>query len=178
MHAFKQFNVMPNFKLRPFDLLLIVAILVIVAGLPLFGSSIDVYLFDTYFVPSMKFLTWILFFSMVIPWLIYSLTKHFSLLKFLVWIHVFLSIICAIFILVIPYFFQFSDVGVAGAPRRYIDYDSFSDYQTLGNMAPAIKIMVVLELIAQSVFIVNIIIGVVTFLSAKKKLQDKSVEEL
>jgi heme/copper-type cytochrome/quinol oxidase subunit 1 len=161
---------MPKFKIRPYNLLVIGSIAVFFAGQPQFGFPIDLFLCNTYFILEISFLTWLFIFTMLVCWVIYSFTKRFVLSGFLVWAHILLTVILSTAILMSPYFFQFSDVGVAGAPRRYFDYGSFSNYQILGNMALVTSIMVILLLLAQLVFIFNITPGLFTTWWAGKNI--------
>ena len=159
---------MQKFKIRPHDVFLVAPVLVYLTGSPLFGFDIDTSLFDTYFIVSVKFLTWLIILGMALYWAVYSLAQRLALSKILAWAHCLLTVILSVLILMIPYFFRFSDVGLAGAPRRYYDYDRFSNYQKFENMASTYKTIVLSILLVQLIFIMNIVISAVQSFSKSR----------
>jgi len=148
-----------KFKERPYNLLLLTAILLFIAGLFSGNFPIDILLHDTYFVLPITYLLWFPSFVLAFFWLLYLLTKRFLFSKVLMWTHITLTIICSVFIHVIPYLSVYSSAGLAGAPRRYYDNDISNKYRVFNNMNTIILLTLIVLLLGQLIYFVNLIIG-------------------
>ena len=72
-------------------------------------------------------------------------------------IHIIVTLITVFTLLFIPHFYN---SGFAGMPRRYFDYSNLNSGQHYFDKQFMIAGIVILFLLAQIIFIVNIIIGI------------------
>src|SRR5690242_8828642 len=110
-----------KFKERPYNFLLLTAILLFIASIFNFNVPIDIHLHNTYFIFPLKLLIWLPTIILILFWLLYLLTKRFLFSKALTWTHVILTIICSILLLILPFILTYPFAGM-DAPRRYYDY--------------------------------------------------------
>jgi cytochrome c oxidase subunit I len=146
-----------KFKQRPHNLLLLTAILLFIAALSGFNSGFDIYFHGTYYVVSS---IWPLTIILISFWLVYWFTSHILFSKALTWTHIILMIICSMLLVIIPLIFTYSYAGIAGAPRRYYDYSSFNGFKINENLTPKILITIFILLLGQTIFVLNLIVGI------------------
>ena len=146
-------------KQRPYNLLLLAAILFFVAGLFSFNSAISIHIYDTYFISPLSYFIWTPSIVLLFFWLIYLTTKNILFSKRLMWIHVFLTILACIFILTFPYFLTNSYAGLAGMPRRYFDIGQSKTYQFFGELGKTGVVLVVILALGQLTFLANFFLG-------------------
>jgi len=149
-----------KFKEKPYNLLLLTAILLFIAGLFSGNFPIDILLHDTYFVLPITYLLWFPSLVLAFFWLLYLLTKRFLFSKVLTWTHIILTITCSVFIHVIPYLSAYSSAGLAGAPRRYYDNGIFNKYKVFSNMNTIILLTFLILVLGQLIYFINLIIGI------------------
>lgn len=114
-------------------------------------ATIDIPVHDTYFVISVGHISWgvslVYFFWSVFYFLV---GFYRSLNPKLIWIHFVLTILSIVFML-----YPMSLVGLARAPRRYYDSNSFLDY--VFDLNFIVSIFVILFIIAQLLPIIALI---------------------
>src|SRR5687767_13087330 len=111
-----------NFKERPYNLLLLTSLGILIASFFAFGRTFDIHLHDTYFIIAIAPLFWVTVFLLLIIWSLYLLTKQFLFSKILTWIHIILTVATSVFLVGISFYSNDSYKGLAGMPRRYFDY--------------------------------------------------------
>ncbi len=119
------------------------------------NSTIDLQLNDTYFVIAHFHI--IVLFSLIFGFyaIVYFVTPKLikrKLNETLGKIHFWLTTI-GIFFLIYPIY----DIGAAGVPRRYYDVEQLDAYKQFGNTNLVITIIVILLLLPQVIFLINLI---------------------
>lgn len=153
---FKRHSVL---KQRPYNLLLLIAILLFIAGLFSFNTLIDIHLHDTYVVFPLSFLVWLPAIILFVFWFIYLVTKQFLFSKKLMWTHIILTIITSLSLLTLPYLTTYSSEGVPGMPRRYYDYGEFNRLKIWSNLTNLAVITFVILLLGQLTYFINLFVG-------------------
>jgi cytochrome c oxidase subunit 1 len=118
---------------RPYNLLLISAILFFITGLLSFNTSMDIHFHDTYIIFSSTYFLWILAIMLFLFWMLYMATKSFLYSKKLSWTHICFTILSSLFLFVLPIFIPNSYNGLAGMPRRYYDFSSRESFYMFGR---------------------------------------------
>lgn len=85
--------VMFSFFLKPYNLLLVAAFVLLTAVVATFGKSLDIHIHDTYIVTSYSFILIPITIFMVILWLVYKKTDPFMYSRLLSWISVLLILV-------------------------------------------------------------------------------------
>lgn len=147
-------DIMLKLKQQPYNLLLIVALLLFIAALLSFNFPIDLHFHDTYFVLPITYLIWLPGLLLFLFWLIYLFTKHFLFSKALMWIHILLSILCSVFILALTYISTYSFAGTE-VPKYYYDDGTF------GNLSKVTVIAFLILFLGQFTYFINLCAGVI-----------------
>ena len=152
-------------KSKPYYLFAIAAVLIFIEGLFLRHSILDIHLSDTYFVFSNKHFAWLLLVALAGFFLLYLATDGALFSKKLTWIHVIITVLGFLLLAILPFHNIFSYEGLAGMPRRYIDYGS--DFRNgyhhflLLFTAKMPGISVFIFLLAQVLYVVNLVMGLI-----------------
>jgi hypothetical protein len=149
-----------NFKERPYYLLLVTAIILVIAGIFNFNYPMYIYVSNPYIFP-LPILRWLPLFLLNLFWILYSLTYCFLISKTMTWIHIILTALLSLFILTIPYLSLYL-WEEAGAPRRYFDYLDLKSFMLYDNPTKAIIISFSILLLGQFIYFLNLIIGLYT----------------
>ena len=158
-----------SFKKYPYNLLLLLAILILVTSFFISTEgAIDLHLHDTYFIISKVYLFWLVSGVLIVFWVLNSITKRFLFSKILTSIHlalIGLSAICLIGLLLYAhYYYQ----GLAGMPRRYYDYSRWEDkWAIYDNFTKASVITLVSMLLGIAVYFMHLVMGEFKFLKRK-----------
>ena len=139
-------------KQQPYNLLLIVSIVLVVSTFFHFNSKIDYHLHDTYYIFPIKILIWIIvsFFSLL--WLLYRLIEKIIYSKTLVWVHIIVTILCFILIALLSF------ITDNYQPSTY-SYTDFDDFIFTGPYKVISFISIVL-IVFQFVFIINLLLSI------------------
>lgn len=148
-----------NFKERPYNVLLLAAILILIASFFTSVQTIDIYIYDTIFVITIKHLFWIIITLLLMLWALYSLTKRFLFSKLLIWIHVMLSIIISLYLVSALFFAQNSNKGLAGIPRRYYDNETWIMIKYYSNLTEGVALALFILIAGVLIYIINLIVG-------------------
>jgi cytochrome c oxidase subunit 1 len=146
-------------KKQPYQLFILAAIILFIAGLFSFNAALDIHMHGTYYVFSLTYFIWAFAFILFIFWLLYLATKNILFSKSLSWTHIILTIIGCVFILTIPFFTTNSYEGLAGMPRRYFDIGQSKTYKINSNLTKTEVILVFLLVAGQVTFLLNFVIG-------------------
>ncbi|MFT3704904.1 MAG: hypothetical protein QM802_21235 [Agriterribacter sp.] len=150
----------------PHHLLLLIAILTYIAGLFQNEHTFDLHVSDTYYVIGRNLLVPLLLAIPLMFWLIYIITWKYLFSKKRSWIHVFPTIASILFIVS---FFLFPGKyynSLSDAPGRYYNYNDWYGER----ISPGIKLLIVsivLLIIAQGVFLVNLSRGIYRYSHSK-----------
>ena len=154
-----------KFKERPYNLLLLTAVIVSTASFFVFNKAFDFHVRDTYFVVTLSYLFWAVCLLLLLFWTVYLLTKRLLFSVILTWAHVIATTSSLIIILIVSLLGTNSYNGLAGMPRRYYDYDSWNTFILYNYQAKGILIAFLLILVGQLAYVINLIIGIVKRLS-------------
>ncbi|PVD49374.1 hypothetical protein DC498_25390 [Terrimonas sp.] len=138
----------------PFHLFLLIAILLFVFSFITWGESIDLHLHDTYFVISTIFFIWALGIAFLLVWAIYMLTSKILWKRFLTWVHVLVTIFILIALLAANFW---HDKLIPPIKRDFVSFETFQS-----DTEREVKIflpLVVLFLVGQLAFLINILVG-------------------
>lgn len=162
-----------NFKERPHNLLLTTAIIVFITGQILSGNlatdirshDVFIYIHDTYYDFSIKYLLLLPTIILVFCWVLYLFTKDFLYSKIITWIHIILTIVCAICTYFFYYYEAFSLSRISNSPDGNHD-GLLLNYTTFKSMNTIILYVFMIFTVAQLLYFVNLLVGVYK----KKKL--------
>ena len=150
---------------KPYQLLLpIFALLLLLSLFQPGGATIDLHLYDTYFVIAISFILMTFAGFIILLWGIYELTNKFLLSIIITWIHVAITIFAVVTLVAIPFW---DGMRLYPRPRRYVDYSEFDSFQWLNSFIAAVAMAF---LFAQLLFIVNLLGGLI------RKLLDRRVK--
>lgn len=140
---------------RPFQLLLAFAILLILSSFLAGRGTLDIHLSDTYYVFDGVFIIRAMAMLLLLDWLLYRFTYKFLFSRALIWVHVLITIALVIVVVV----FLFSEGRPH--PRRYFDYN-YTDISDVSgkNVINFIPGFIILLLLAQLLYIINLLLGV------------------
>lgn len=148
-----------NFKERPYNLLLLTAIVILIASFFVSHEKVDFHLHDTYFIIALAHLFWGTSGLLLILWTLYIFTQRFLFFKFLMWTHVILTIITLVLLVAISFYSNHYYEGLAGMPRRYYDYGSWDTFLLYNNLTKAVLITFLIIGLGLLAFIINLIFG-------------------
>ena len=113
-------------------------------------STVDVHVHDTYIVIArFPFPEFLLMIMLVFTWAYYFLEKYGYVNRFLGRLHFWATFLGLGYFVWPPHHYE----GMAGMPRRYIDYSSYTNFDHFGKMNETITIILLATLIMQIVFI-------------------------
>jgi hypothetical protein len=139
---------------RPFNLLALAAIILTLAAFTVSQNSIDLHLHDTYFVINLQFIFWVITALLLLSWVIYKLTFRILYSSLLSWLHIGFTLASLTCIIVL----SLSNVSVAS--RRRNDFNSWEAIRSTDNTHAVISLCAAVLLLAQMIFIINIVFGI------------------
>jgi cytochrome c oxidase subunit I len=148
-----------QFKKRPYNLLLLTAVIILIASFFTFNHTIDIHFNDTYFIIATKLSFWIIIILLLIFWILYLLAKSILFSKVLTWINVILLVVTSIFFVAICFYSNYFYVGLAGMPRRYYDYNSWNTLTFYNNLTKGVLVTILLDILGLIIFIINLVLG-------------------
>jgi cell division protein FtsW (lipid II flippase) len=133
---------------RPYNLFLPVALLFIILVFFISTPTVDFHVYDTMFVVAGSSVIWLVAAFLALFWVLYRLTYHLLYSSLLTWLHVLFTIIAlvAVFTLI-----KLQPSHTEG----WAYYEQFTGYEK------RIAITVLLALITQLVYPVNLVIGII-----------------
>lgn len=144
-------------KTRPYNLLIIAAIILLVASFFTLNETLDIHLYDTYYIIPTAYASWAIVLFLLMLWVVYLFTNRWLFSKTLVWLHVVLTVVTSLFMFI--YVFNFRELGgMAGMPRRYMDY---SDWDIFWQYQRSIIVSVILLAFGLVLHILNLLIGLI-----------------
>jgi len=145
-----------NFKQKPYQLLLIAAVLLFICGLLAIKGPFGFRFYDIYFIFPLTFLFWIPSATLFAFWILYLSTNRFLFSKKLMWAHILLTILTCLCLLTFPHF---SSYYGSIKMRRYLDVgqsNTFIIIDYLKNIA--VKTLPII-ILAQLTFLTNLVAG-------------------
>jgi hypothetical protein len=142
---------------HPYHLLLLAAVAIAIVGLLSGNATVDIHLHDTYFVlPSVAFI-WFSVAALLLFWILYMFTKNVLYSLRLSRIHIFLSILSAVFIAILPYLLT---LIVKEYSELY--YQNFLDRAAgIGDRIRLYSIAALIMILAgQSILLINLVLGI------------------
>ena len=132
----------------------------IIIGTLTYKSTIDIHLYDTYYILPLTVLTWVPTLILVLSWLAYLATKSYLQSKRLTWTHVILTILISLLIVASPYLSGYSNAGGAGAPRRYYDHGALNRLHIFYNLSDIIVLLAMALFLGQILYFINLGTGI------------------
>ena len=134
-------------------MLLLTAIIMLIASAFSLNETMDIHLYDTYYVVSAAYAFWSIAVLLMILWLVYLFTNRFLFSRMLMWLHVVLTVVISVFLAI----FIANFGKLAGMPRRYIDdgFNAFAQFQQ------SILVSVFLLVLGMALYVINLLIGLV-----------------
>ncbi|WP_184549190.1 hypothetical protein [Mucilaginibacter sp. FT3.2] len=147
----------PVFLNKPYNLFAIVALLFTVISFIPSNDSIDINLHDTYFVISTGALLRLLGCVCLLFWMVYLIFRKLVLSLILTWLHLLLTIIPLAYFVILSVY----HLALQGAPKRYYSVGQFENSRSSFIGDASCFVIIVLFLLGQVFFIVNLILGMV-----------------
>jgi cytochrome c oxidase subunit 1 len=160
---------MLQIKLRPYNLLLLTGIVLLLTSFFVLkrDSAVDIHFHDTYYIIAHAHFFCLLGIISLFIWTLYLATKKMLYSKALTWTHVILTVLSVASVILI---LSFASNHFDATPQRYYDYNSWDLFKASQKYNTAIAIVIVILLIGQVVFIVNIIAGLFKRKTFKKHI--------
>jgi len=146
---------------RPYHLLLVTALALLIGSFIDWDQTIDIHLHDTYYVLPAPFMYWQGVIIAVLLWVVYHLTHGILLNKALTWVHIIVTLISPFLIRI--WYDRFFETYSA-MPTYYIEGSSYA-----GASANYTIIILTIFMIAQGLFLVNLMGGGVRALLRKQQ---------
>ncbi len=143
---------------RPYNLFLLTALGLFLAGLFSFNSLVNIFFQRKYHLFYFTYYVWIFAALLFVFWLLYLLTKHFLFSKVLSWTHIFLTLISCLTFFVFSLLFKRLSSGLAGMPRYYYDTNK-TVYEVYLFWTRTAVIIGLLFIIGQLTYLTNLFIG-------------------
>ena len=147
---------MYNFKKRQYNLLLIAAIPPSVLAIIIFDSPIHFELFGKLYSVLLANLLWLISINLLLSWLLYMVTNRMLFSTLLIKFHIIFTVSLSLILMVTPFIFTYSS-----PPRSYYDYGDFVNrFKIFNDMSPVISVMLVLLILGQLTFLINLYVGI------------------
>lgn len=137
---------------KPYNLLIITALLFFIVSFVVKNQSLDVHIYDTYYVIDFAFVFRTLTVILFIYWLLYNTTKRFLFSSFLSWAHIVATILTAILVVTFSLWGGFAYKSAQEGFR-------FSDYEKYRSINTTIASLILALLFTQFTYFLNLIIG-------------------
>lgn len=138
---------------RPYNLFLVIAILLVVTSLIERNQQMDIHLHDTYIVFSMLHFYWACLLLIMILWGLYFILRKLKLIQFLTWLHV-ITTSFFFLVLMIGYLWQPNCVWPPETPPN--PYYLFLEEQ---REIPVVVVITLVFIFGQLCLILNILYG-------------------
>jgi hypothetical protein len=135
---------------KPYHLLLLAGLSLLVCALFSTNESINVHVHDTYVVMTHSFFYGTFAVLSFLFWSIYILTRRLLLSNLLTWLHVVLTLLAMALFICIPLF---------SYPRRYVDVTPWSGFNEFHRTNEIVVGSTIIFTVAQLMLVVNIVGG-------------------
>lgn len=154
-----------NLVKRPYHLLSLTAILVLIASFFAADRTLDLHMNDTYFVIAVTHVCWAVIILLFFFWILYLLTKPLLFSRVLTWTHILLTAAGSLVLLIIAFYAdRYYREGFAGMPRRYYDYsnlEAFISYISYDQLARSVLIVILLFVSGIIAYLANLTTGII-----------------
>lgn len=149
---------------RPYHLLLLTALILVVVSFFVLERSISVIIHvqDSYYVIAYLHIYWVLAILLFFEWILYALTTRAVYSMLLSRIHILITIVCCLSLAILLYY-----VDDASGPtaRRYFDFGSWVSFENFTGLMKVFAIVLLVLIIVQILFVVNVMVGIFRKLS-------------
>ena len=151
---------MKQILLRPYNFLVVFAILIVLLSFFISSNTIDFHFHDTLFVLATSHLFWLLAIMILVFAFIYRATNKLLLSNKLTWIHIITTLFSVVIIISYPIYYS---------PSMFIEIDAWQSFNRINTINNLLTWFAVLFLLAQLLLLINIIAGFI------KKLRTKPI---
>jgi heme/copper-type cytochrome/quinol oxidase subunit 1 len=141
-------------KSKPYNLVGLMALLLLIVSLFSSNGAIDFNLHDTYFVIAGVNICLIIAGFLLIIWVIYIVSYRLLLSIVLTWVHVVATVLAGIMYLK----YYLLSVSIDGIPRRYY---AFTDFNAVKPIYVLLVVSAVIFITGQFIFLVNLLGGLI-----------------
>ena len=156
-----------NLRQRPYELLGLSGLFLFFLSLVPSSQGIDINLHDTYFVIGITTFYSVFAAMFLFIWLIYLLVNRIMMSNTLTWIHV---ITCLLPIILFFIMQIQAKVVLNGIPRKYYSFNEFEKMKPAYNWVIGYVIGFALILIGQLIFLINLICGIIKYITKKRQI--------
>lgn len=150
-----------NFKDRPYNLLLLTALIILIVTFFSSGQTMDIHLHDTMFVIAIEHFFKALIILLLLFWTLHFATSRFLFSKALIWIHVIVSSACSLFLALATLYVTDNPNGLSGIPRRYIDNEDWQMARYHDYLDEGLTLAVLLLIAGFLIYFINLIMGLI-----------------
>ncbi|MEO7313717.1 MAG: hypothetical protein ABIW47_00920 [Ginsengibacter sp.] len=155
-----------HLKKRPYHLLLLTAILILIASFFALNKSLDIHLHDTYFIIALPHIFRGTTIMLLVLWMLYLLTQSILFSKILTWSHTILLVLTSISLVAISFYSNYQ--GLAGTPGQYYDYGNLETILQSGYVSKWIVIIILVMVLGIFMYFTNLVIGIFKMLNRRK----------
>lgn len=149
-----------HIKKRPYNLILLTAILILIASFFTSDETVDFHLNDTYFIIPSQYLFWATTGLLMVLWIMYIVTHRFLFSKVLTWVHVIMTTLALVLLIGSSVYFNNYYEGLAGMPRHYYDYNNWNGIVLNNNLTNVVLTTFLIMSLGFFAFLINLIVGV------------------
>jgi hypothetical protein len=150
-----------NIVKRPFSLFFIATVVVFLFGILNNAKLMDVHIHDTYIVfPSFYFYSLVAVIFLLFGFF-YWMTQRVLFSKALTWAHIVTTLLFTFSVLLFAY-------RMNAAPKEKLDFSSWTAYTNQSRVLSALMLVLILT---QLLFLVNVIAGVIKWLNRKRLIE-------
>ena len=145
-----------HFRERPFNLLLMAALFILVTSFFVSGQTLNIHLHDTYYIIETALLFRVVVVLLLIFWLLHLLTRRLLFSGFLVWVQVILIMASSVLLVSITVYSNSYNKGLAGMPRYYSDQGIWGALRLYSNFQKGVMIAFLLMSLGLFTYLVNL----------------------
>lgn len=161
-----------NLKARPYNLLGIAGLMTgLMSFLPIHQETLEINLRDTYLVIAAPSICRIFAVVLLFLWSLYLVSDHLMLSRKLSWFHIVGTLLCLVFL----FFFSIYKPDVPEVPMRYYAFTGSESQRPGFNISNLYIPVVLILLLAQLFFSINLTMGSIKVLFQKKQVMVKRV---
>jgi hypothetical protein len=138
---------------QPNRLLFLIGALLIAISFFLFRKTLDLHVYDTYYVIALNFVCWVLAAFLLLFGLLYSWTGSLMFSTILTWTHVAFTIILAVFVVTTPYWIQMVE--------QTFSNDPFAAIKQRERFHRGLRLLCMLLLAGQITYFINLFGGLI-----------------